>query len=93
VVFIQLHAIISGQVQGVGFRYSTEKVASSLGLTGWVKNLDSGNVEVLAQGDKPVLEKMLEWLHKGPRSANVSNVEYDFSDKNESYHYFMIEQD
>ena len=71
----QVHLIISGKVQGVFYRASCQEVAQVLGLTGWVKNLQDGNVEVLAQGEKEKIEKLIEWCKKGPSGAKVSGVE------------------
>jgi len=71
----QLHAFVSGHVQGVSFRYHTKKQANSLNLKGFVRNLGDGRVEVVAQGPKPDLERLAEWLHQGPDSASVKSVE------------------
>jgi len=71
----RLHAKISGIVQGVFFRARTEEKAKELGLTGWVKNLSGGGVEVVAEGEKKRLEELLAWLWKGPSPAHVEKVE------------------
>ena len=71
----QLHAIVSGKVQGVGYRDFVCREARALGLTGWVKNLDGGTVEVVAQGDKGQLETLVEKLTYGPRMSNVKQVD------------------
>ncbi|MCS7087570.1 MAG: acylphosphatase [Thermoflexales bacterium] len=71
----QLHAIVHGVVQGVNFRYSTQREAQRLGVTGWVRNLPDGTVEVLAEGTQPALEALLSFLHKGPPAARVTHVE------------------
>ncbi len=68
----QLH--ISGNVQGVGFRYYTEREARRLRLSGWVRNLPDGEVEVLAEGTHEDLERLIDWCHEGPPSARVSAV-------------------
>ncbi len=73
-----LHAVVHGRVQGVFFRASTQKKAQALGLTGWVRNLPDGTVEVLAAGPRSVLERLLEWLHQGPPLARVQRVEHDW---------------
>lgn len=54
----QLHINYRGFVQGVGFRYTTQRIASNLSLTGWVRNLSDGSVEILAEGDEKSLEQM-----------------------------------
>ena len=66
--------IISGRVQGVGYRYSARNYAAELGLVGWVKNRIDGKVEMIAEGDKISLEQLLTWLKQGPRFADVTNV-------------------
>jgi acylphosphatase len=71
----QLHAIVHGRVQGVGFRDATERRAVELGLSGWVRNKPDGTVEVTAEGDRATLERFLEFLHRGPSAARVSRVE------------------
>ena len=71
----RISILIKGQVQGVFFRYETKKEAEKLELTGWVKNNNDGTVEVLAEGDKVNLEKLVEWCKSGPDSARVENVE------------------
>ncbi|MDO4258295.1 MAG: acylphosphatase [Actinomycetaceae bacterium] len=70
-----IHAIISGRVQGVAFRWSTQLKAQQLGLHGWVRNLDNGDVEVWAQGDADKIHSLIEWLHHGPDYARVDSVE------------------
>ena len=66
---------IRGRVQGVGFRYATQRKARELGLRGWVRNLRDGGVEVLAGGETPVVDALEKWLHKGPAGAAVEGVE------------------
>ncbi|KKQ27706.1 MAG: Acylphosphatase [Candidatus Magasanikbacteria bacterium GW2011_GWC2_37_14] len=70
----QLNLTIHGRVQGVGFRWSVMKKAKSLGLVGYVKNLVNGIVEVLVEGDKEDLKKLLEYCKIGPLLAHVEIV-------------------
>ena len=86
----QLHAFVSGRVQGVFFRGNTRHLANSLGLTGWVKNLYDGRVEVVAEGNEPTLNRFLSWLHKGPKWAHVSGVKFAYSIELEGFHDFSI---
>ena len=65
---------ISGRVQGVGFRYTARDRASDLGLTGWVRNISGGRVEVFAQGSGPIVDVFLTWLHDGPTAARVDRL-------------------
>ena len=66
---------ISGRVQGVGFRYSALDEARRLGLTGWVRNTRDGAVELVAEGNRKQLQRLVTWCHVGPRGALVSDVE------------------
>lgn len=73
-----LHAILSGRVQGVGFRFFVEAIGNRLGLKGWVRNLRSGQVEVLATGEEEDLQRFLADLKRGPALSHVSEVEIDW---------------
>ena len=70
-----LHCLISGRVQGVFYRANTQRKAKELGLTGWVRNLPDGRVEVFAFGDLEQLETLTNWLWQGPPAAKVTAVE------------------
>ena len=72
------HAVISGHVQGVGFRYSAVRQARALGIVGTVANMPDGSVEVHAEGDAGSLERLLAWLRRGPSGAFVRNVQVDW---------------
>ena len=74
---LAVHIIVYGQVQGVLFRTSTQAQALELGLTGWVKNLPNGTVEVHVEGDQVALNHFIEWCQKGPSSAKVSRCDLD----------------
>jgi acylphosphatase len=71
----RVHVFISGKVQGVGFRAFTKDRADEVGVKGWVKNLLDGRVESIMQGRGDGVEKLLESVKKGPRSARVDGVE------------------
>jgi acylphosphatase len=70
----RLHAIITGRVQRVNFRNATRHQARRLGLSGWVRNTRDGCVELLAEGPRSDLEKLLAFLHVGPPGAVVQQV-------------------
>ena len=70
-----IHVFVSGRVQGVCFRMYTQQQARLLGLTGWVKNLSDGRVEVMASGEEIQLRTLQDWLQKGPGMAKVLNVD------------------
>lgn len=67
--------LVSGRVQGVFFRASTQREAQKLGLTGHAYNLPDGSVEVLACGEAAAVEQLRDWLWQGPPAAAVTNVE------------------
>ncbi len=69
------HIWVSGRVQGVFYRASTAEVAEQLGLTGWVRNLPDGRVEIVAEGGEEGLQKLLAWCRQGPPAARVTSVE------------------
>ncbi len=71
---IKKHLIISGRVQGVGFRAFTLKNAKELDIKGWVKNTYNGDVEAVICGSKVAISQMVSQLKKGPRWASVDNV-------------------
>ncbi|MGH7718567.1 MAG: acylphosphatase, partial [Gemmatimonadaceae bacterium] len=71
-----VHARVGGQVQGVGFRWFVREVARRHGLSGWVKNLDDGSVELAVQGDSASVERFLEEVERGPRGARVEYLRH-----------------
>jgi acylphosphatase len=73
--FAAFRATVEGMVQGVGFRYMTLRQARQLGLTGYVRNLPGGSVEVLAEGEKQRLSRLRSWLGHGPPGAYVRRLE------------------
>ena len=81
---------ISGQVQGVFYRASTQQEAVRLGLVGWVRNCRDGSVEVVAEGDIEVLKKLVQALQKGSRSSAVKEVKTDLQDPSGEYESFYV---
>ena len=86
----RLHAYVKGHVQGVGFRYHVLKAAQDDHLTGWVRNLYDGRVEVMAEGPHADLNQLLLRLRLGPISAQVNNVDYTFSEVKGDFHGFRV---
>ncbi|HLD05508.1 MAG TPA: acylphosphatase [Candidatus Nanoarchaeia archaeon] len=72
-----LHIYISGKVQGVSFRYYLMKEAQRLGILGWVKNLEDGRMEVIAQSKSEALQEFLRHCRKGPPYAEVERVDME----------------
>ncbi|MGA8879208.1 MAG: acylphosphatase [Candidatus Korobacteraceae bacterium] len=66
--------VISGRVQGVGFRWFVEREAAQLGVTGWVRNCNNGDVEVMATGGGEQLNSLRQKLEQGPRASRVDHV-------------------
>jgi acylphosphatase len=69
-----VHIRVYGIVQGVYFRANTQRVARTLEITGWVRNLPDGSVEIRAQGKEENLAKLIKWCKKGPPGATVKEV-------------------
>ena len=74
----RLHARVAGRVQGVFFRAFTEREAHRLGLTGWVRNLPDGRVEVVAEGPRAQLEQLAQWLWQGSPYSRVEAVNVEW---------------
>lgn len=75
----RLHAVVHGDVQGVGFRYFVQRKAHELGLHGWVRNNDDGTVELVAEGTRPDLEQLKRAVEEGPRMARVDRLDVQWS--------------
>ncbi|MDH6085357.1 acylphosphatase [Umezakia ovalisporum] len=75
---VRAHVLVSGRVQGVGYRYATVDTASQLGLTGWVRNLPDNRVEAVFEGAGAVVEEMVRWCHIGPPAAMVKDVVVEY---------------
>jgi len=86
----RLRAIVYGRVQGVGFRYFTQREASALGLTGYVRNRWDGTVEVVAEGPRQALERLVARLRIGPRSAYVRDVSLEWGEATGEFRYFNV---
>ena len=89
-IHTRLKAVIEGRVQGVSFRMFVFEKAQGLGLSGWVRNLYSGEVEVCAEGERQDLDKLLSNLRRGPRSAYVTGVKYTWEEAKDDYTRFEI---
>ena len=84
--------VVRGRVQGVGFRWATQEEAQRLGLTGWVRNLADGAVEVVAEGSRPDLEALAGWCRAGPRFAQVRGVDILWEEALGEFVDFSIER-
>ena len=86
----RIHVFYSGRVQGVGFRITAEETAQSLGVVGWVKNLRTGQVELVAEGDEPVLERFLAEIRNGSMKNFINQVEISWSHASDTFNEFEI---
>src|SRR4051812_35847444 len=85
-----VHLLIQGKVQGVFYRASARDKAEALGINGWVKNTEAGDVEIVASGSEDQLNEFIAWCKKGPSKAIVTNVTVN-NQKEESFNKFRIE--
>jgi acylphosphatase len=87
---VRLQAIVHGRVQGVNFRYYTQLRAQELGVRGYVRNKWDGTVEVVAEGERGAVEKLLEFIKIGPRAALVRRVDSQWQDPTGQLGYFEV---
>ena len=85
-----LHCLVSGKVQGVNYRSWVKSQAGQLGIKGWVRNLDDGRVEVLAQGDEDALQSLKGKLALGSTMSHVDNVETQWMDYDKEHSTFEL---
>ncbi len=86
----RVHIFVSGRVQGVFFRDHTRRWASSLGLSGWVRNLVDGRVEVMAEGEKEKIEDLIGKLREGTPQSWVEDVETEWAEHKGEFSGFDI---
>ena len=85
-----VHLLVNGMVQGVGFRYYVHHAARRHYLTGWVKNLEDGRVEVLAEGDEEELRQFVRDIEKGSRFSTVKEVQTEWLPYSNKFRHFEI---
>lgn len=84
------HVFISGRVQGVNFRWYTQRQAQELGLAGWVRNLWDGRVEAIFEGKEKAVGRAVDWCRVGPPSARVDDVEVNYEEPTGEFSRFRI---
>jgi len=84
------HLWVRGHVQGVNYRSSTRQQGILLGLTGWVRNLPDGQVEVVAEGDEAAVQQLIAWCRRGPQWAEVESVEVRWEEYGGEFQRFGI---
>lgn len=88
--YSSVRILVSGRVQGVGFRYYIARIAGELGLTGYVKNKLNGDVDIEAEGMKELLEILIRKAKEGPRSSKVASCKFEWLDFEKKYDNFEI---
>jgi acylphosphatase len=83
--------IVTGRVQGVFFRDSTRQAALALGLSGMVRNLPDGSVEIVAEGGQKELDDLVLWAHQGPTAATVTEVAVTWEEPQGAFASFTVE--
>ena len=87
---VRVHAIYGGRVQGVGFRFTVQRYANEIGITGYVKNLCGGQVEIVAESEKKKVEIFLERIKNGPLARYIDDVETHYSKYTEAFRDFHL---
>ncbi|MBN1957078.1 MAG: acylphosphatase [Desulfuromonadales bacterium] len=87
---VRAHLLINGRVQGVWFRQSTRNKAQQQAVTGWCRNNPSGSVEVVLEGDKAAVLKVIEWCRQGPELARVDSIDISWESPLEEFSDFRI---
>jgi acylphosphatase len=81
---------VKGVVQGVGFRAYTIRQARALGLHGFVRNLPSGDVEIVAEGNEETIERLLQLVRRGPALSRVEDVTIEFAEPTDEFGEFSV---
>ncbi len=84
------HIIVKGLVQGVFFRASTRRIAKSLGLKGYVKNLENGNVEIIVEGNEEAIKELINFAKKGPEPAEVRDINIKYEEPKNEFESFGV---
>lgn len=92
-MIVRAEIIVSGLVQGVGYRYFVLRAAAQIGgIAGYTKNLYNGDVLTVAEGEKHLIENLFERLRTGPMHAQVRNAKIEWSDAKNEFNTFEIRQ-
>lgn len=87
---MQCHVKFYGIVQGIGFRNKTKRMAKSLNIKGWVKNINDGSVEAMMQGNPEEVEKLLDYCKSGIQNALVTDVKTDYVVEEDLYNFVIL---
>ncbi|MBI4532178.1 MAG: acylphosphatase [Candidatus Latescibacteria bacterium] len=86
----RVHILVSGVVQGVGFRFFTRRIALGYGMTGYVRNLPDGRVEIAAEGDRSLLIAFCDEVRRGPRWSHVTGMQVEWKEPKGEFGEFTI---
>lgn len=87
---IRAHLHIRGRVQGVGYRANARRVASQLDLKGWIRNTPNGGVEAVVEGNQEMVDRFIQWCHRGPTGAHVIDVQVENEEATGEFHWFTV---
>ena len=87
---VHAHVLVAGRVQGVNFRWYTQRKAQELGLTGWVRNLWDRRVEAVFEGEEYAVRKAVNWCHVGPPTAYVEDVQVNYETPTGEFTSFRV---
>lgn len=81
---------ITGRVQGVAFRYYARSMANQLDVKGWIRNLSNGKVELVVEGKKKAIKRMIKWCHSGPSMARVDRIQLEWGKYTGQFNQFSV---
>ncbi|HHE76436.1 MAG TPA: acylphosphatase [Candidatus Parcubacteria bacterium] len=87
---VRAHIFVSGVVQGVFFRASVAEKARNLDLSGWIKNLDDGRVEIIFEGSEERIKKMVFWIRSEPGMWRIKDIQIEWQSYKEDFNNFEI---
>jgi len=87
---VRAEIVVNGLVQGIGFRYFVLRQAQNLGVNGYVRNLYTGEVLTVAEGDRSLVEELIKQLRIGPSHAHVKNCKVEWSESNDEFKTFEV---
>lgn len=82
--------LITGRVQGVAFRWETQRAAARCGVTGWVRNLPDGRVEAVVEGPRQQVNQLVDWCRRGPPAARVDALDIQWEENRGEFNNFEI---
>lgn len=87
---VKMRILIEGRLQGMNFRYHTQQQAQKLGVTGFIRTLSDGRIEIVVQGEEDQVAKMLEWCQQEPQSSQIKTILYRYDEQTEQFSDFVV---